>query len=120
MPRLTKTKTLPVGLDLGDRRHTACVLDEAAEMIAEEALANNRELLNTICARERWINGAAHRRGVAILSVHPSTSPFLPVPPLAVSFSENKAKTKDVGQRLQRRKFSLAVGVVSLLSTQFM
>ncbi len=49
--RLMKTKTLTVGLDLGDRRHTACVLDEAGDIIAEEAFANTREVLTAFSAR---------------------------------------------------------------------
>lgn len=51
MPRLMKTKTLTVGLDLGDRRHTACVLDEAGDILAEEPLANTREVLTAFSAR---------------------------------------------------------------------
>jgi transposase len=45
------SKTLTVGLDLGDRQHTACVLDEAGEIIAEEAFANSREVLTAFSAR---------------------------------------------------------------------
>ena len=49
--RLTNPKTLTVGLDLGDRRHTACVLDEAGDIVAEEAFANTREVLTAFSAR---------------------------------------------------------------------
>jgi hypothetical protein len=49
--RLMNSKTLTVGLDLGDRQHTACVLDEAGEIIAEEAFANSREVLTAFSAR---------------------------------------------------------------------
>ena len=34
-----------VGTDLGDRRHHACVLDAAGEILAEEAIVNTREVL---------------------------------------------------------------------------
>lgn len=48
--RLMKTK-IPagkkrtIGIDLGDRHHHVCVLDEAGEIIAEEVIANTREVL---------------------------------------------------------------------------
>ncbi len=45
------TKTLTVGLDLGDRRHTACVLNETGDIIAEETFANTREVLMAFSAR---------------------------------------------------------------------
>ena len=44
-------KKLTIGLDLGDRRHTVCVLDEAGEILAEEAIANTRETLTAFGAR---------------------------------------------------------------------
>ena len=46
-----KTKTLTVGLDLGDRHHHACVLDEAGEILAAEVIVNTREVLTAFCAR---------------------------------------------------------------------
>ena len=42
---------LTVGLDLGDRRHHACVLDAAGEIVAEEVIVNTREVLTAFCAR---------------------------------------------------------------------
>jgi transposase len=42
---------LTIGLDLGDRRHHACVLDAAGEIVAEEAIVNTREVLTVFCAR---------------------------------------------------------------------
>lgn len=47
----TTVKKLTVGLDLGDRRHTVCVLDASGEILAEEAIANTREVLTAFCAR---------------------------------------------------------------------
>lgn len=38
-------------MDLGDRRHHVCVLDEAGEILAEEAIVNTREVLSAFCAR---------------------------------------------------------------------
>ena len=49
--RRMKTNSLTVGLDLGDRRHHACVLDEAGEIVAEEAIANTREVVTAFSAR---------------------------------------------------------------------
>ena len=42
---------LTIGLDLGDRRHTVCVLDAAGEILAEETIANTREVLTAFLAR---------------------------------------------------------------------
>src|SRR4029077_496745 len=38
-------KQITIGLDLGDRRHTYCVLDEAGKMTREGSLGNTREEL---------------------------------------------------------------------------
>ena len=44
-----KTKILQLKTDrwtdLGDRRHHACVLDASGEILAEEAIANTKEVL---------------------------------------------------------------------------
>lgn len=54
--RLMKTK-IPagkkrtIGIDLGDRNHHVCVLDEAGEIIAEEVIANTREVLTAFLNR---------------------------------------------------------------------
>ena len=42
---------LTIGLDLGDRRHHACVLDAAGEILAEEVIVNTREVLTAFCGR---------------------------------------------------------------------
>ena len=44
-------ETLTIGLDLGDRRHHACVLDASGEILAEEAIVNTREVLTVFAAR---------------------------------------------------------------------
>ena len=41
-------KQITIGLDLGDRRHTYCVLDEAGKMAREGSLGNTREQLATM------------------------------------------------------------------------
>jgi transposase len=38
-------KQITIGLDLGDRRHTYCVLDEAGKIAREGSLSNTREQL---------------------------------------------------------------------------
>ena len=45
------TKTLTVGLDLGDRHHHVCILDETGEIVAQEVIVNAREVLTAFCAR---------------------------------------------------------------------
>src|SRR6476660_4625556 len=40
-----KKKQIMIGLDLGDRRHTYCVLDEAGKIAREGSLCNTREQL---------------------------------------------------------------------------
>ena len=42
---------ITIGLDLGDRRHTACVLDASGEILAEETLVNTRAALEVFSAR---------------------------------------------------------------------
>jgi len=45
------SKTLTVGLDLGDRKHHACVLDAAGAIIEEEAMTNTRESIARFAQR---------------------------------------------------------------------
>ena len=47
----TTKKQLTIGLDLGDRRHAFCVLDDQGRIIAEEALANTRANLEALSQR---------------------------------------------------------------------
>lgn len=47
----TAIEKLTIGLDLGDRRHHACVLDAAGEILAEETLVNTREVVSAFAAR---------------------------------------------------------------------
>jgi transposase len=45
------TKTLTVGMDLGDRHHHVCVLDATGEILAEEVIINTREVVTAFCSR---------------------------------------------------------------------
>ena len=47
----TAVENLTIGLDLGDRRHHACVLSAAGEILAEDVIVNTREVLSAYCAR---------------------------------------------------------------------
>ena len=49
--KLPAGEKLTAGLDLGDHRHYACVLDAAGEILAEEAIVNTREVLTAFGAR---------------------------------------------------------------------
>ena len=51
MSRHMKTKSWTIGLDLGDRRHHVCVLNEPGDVVAEEAIVNTREVLTAFGAR---------------------------------------------------------------------
>ena len=42
---------ITIGIDLGDRRHTVCVLSAAGDIVAEEAIANTRECLIAFAQR---------------------------------------------------------------------
>lgn len=47
----TNKTTITLGLDLGDRRHAVCVLDDKGQIIAEETLPNTRETLEQLSNR---------------------------------------------------------------------
>ena len=49
--KIPAVEKLTIGLDLGDRRHHACVLDAEGEIVAEEVIVNTREVLSAFCAR---------------------------------------------------------------------
>lgn len=49
---MTATKTeLTLGIDLGDRRHAFCVVDDQGQITAEESLANTRACLEQLSQR---------------------------------------------------------------------
>ena len=49
--KIPAVEKLTIGLDLGDRRHTACVLDASGDIVAEETLVNTRAALEVFSAR---------------------------------------------------------------------
>ena len=57
---------MTVGLDLGDRRHHACVFDEANEFVADEATTDTREVL--IASATRY-SGATCQSGLGFSGV---------------------------------------------------
>ena len=54
MKKTTIQHTL--GIDLGDRKHTICIIDQAGEVIQESRISNTRENL----ARPRSIISLTH------------------------------------------------------------
>ncbi|MBI2517796.1 MAG: IS110 family transposase [Opitutae bacterium] len=45
------TNNVTIGIDLGDRKHSACVLSTAGEILAEEAITNTRECLTAFAQK---------------------------------------------------------------------
>jgi len=45
------TNNVTIGIDLGDRKHSACVLSAAGEILAEEAITNTRECLTAFAQK---------------------------------------------------------------------
>ena len=43
--RLMKTKIPPrtIGIDLGDKRHAICVLDDAGDIVEQRSITNHKE-----------------------------------------------------------------------------
>ena len=48
---MNPTDNITIGLDLGDRRHTVCVLSAAGDIVTAEAIVNTRECLTAFAAR---------------------------------------------------------------------
>jgi transposase len=74
------TSTITIGLDLGDRRHHAHVLDAAGQTVAAEVIANTRECLERLSERfpcatvametgthSPWVSRLFQARGHAVL-----------------------------------------------------
>jgi transposase len=47
----TPSKQKTIGLDLGDRKHSVCVLDHRGEILKEETITNTRESLRALSKR---------------------------------------------------------------------
>lgn len=48
---MNSTAKITIGMDLGDRRHAVCVLNETGDIVAEEYIANTRECLEAFAVR---------------------------------------------------------------------
>lgn len=48
---MNPTDNITIGLDLGDRRHTVCVLSASGDIVTEEVIANTRACLEAFAAR---------------------------------------------------------------------
>ena len=48
---MNPTNDIAIGLDLGDRRHTVCVLSAGDDIVTEEVIVNTRECLEASAAR---------------------------------------------------------------------
>jgi transposase len=51
MKQHTRSSNITVGLDLGDRRHRFCALDERGEVVEEGSLCNDRDSLTKLAGR---------------------------------------------------------------------
>jgi hypothetical protein len=51
MKQHTRNSNITVGLDLGDRRHRFCALDERGEVVEEGSLCNDRDSLRKLAGR---------------------------------------------------------------------
>ena len=57
MKQQTKSSNITVGLDLGDRRHRFCALDERGEVVEEGSLCNDRDSLTKLAGRYHGVLG---------------------------------------------------------------
>ena len=48
---MNPTDNITIGLDLGDRRHTVCVLSASGDIVTEEVIANTRACLEAFATR---------------------------------------------------------------------
>ena len=48
---MKSTENITIGIDLGDRRHTVCVLSAGGDIVTEETIVNTRECLEAFAAR---------------------------------------------------------------------
>src|SRR5258707_8473598 len=51
MKQQSKSSNITVGLDLGDRRHRFCALDERGEVVEEGSICNERDSLRKLAGR---------------------------------------------------------------------
>ena len=75
---------ITIGLDLGDRRHSYCVLDEAGKMAREGSLPNTREPLTSMArsypgatavmeagTHSPWVSRFLHELGLRVIVANP-------------------------------------------------
>jgi len=75
-----KRNTLTIGLDLGDRKHHACVLDASGDIYAEEVITNTRECVARFAERfpratyimetgthSPWVSRLLEARGLKVI-----------------------------------------------------
>ena len=61
MKQQSKSSHITVGLDLGDRRHRFCALDERGEVVEEGSICNERDSLRKLADRYHGALGVMRR-----------------------------------------------------------
>ena len=86
-------KRITIGLDLGDRRHTYCVLEESGKVVREGTLGNTREQLATMARsypdatavmeagmHSPWVSVGRWRAGLRLRATFASSQTPWPLP----------------------------------------
>jgi len=69
MKQQTKSSNITVGLDLGDRRHRFCALDERGEVVEQDSICNDRVSLRKLAGRYHGALGVMERERIVRGSV---------------------------------------------------
>lgn len=85
------TNDVTIGIDLGDRKHSACVLSARGEIVAETEITNTRECL-TAFARQ-------HRGATFVMETGPHS-------PWVARLLESRGHTVHVANARKRRAIS--------------
>ena len=96
-------KQITIGLDLGDRRHTYCVLDETGKIAKEGTLGNTREQLATMAGNypdanvvkeagthSPWVSRFLQELGLRVIVANPRKT-------RAIYENERKSDRRDAG-----------------------
>ena len=120
MKQPKKSSEITIGLDLGDRRHRFCVLDQAGGVVEEGSVGNERVFLAQLSGRcpgalvvleagchSPWISRYLHEQGCRVLvanprKLRPSTSTNAKAISVMRRCSEPRASLR--GGRLQRAR----------------
>ena len=88
-------KGITIGMDLGDKKHQVCILDETGKIMVEEAVIGNRTAMTSFFKRyrgavvametgthSRWVSQIAEAEGLKVLVGNaivsrPSIAPML-------------------------------------------